>query len=312
MGRPLRMFEPDKLYFVTARAIQGRLLLRPEARVNDLVGGIIAKGQKKFSIRIYGLVVLSNHLHAVLGADKPQNISAFMQWVLSLIAKKVGKHIDWREKFWGRRFSAEPILDDEAAKGRLTYILAHAQKEGLTARPELWPGLTCIPEVVHGVRRLFHWCDETEMGRSKRRGDNRSEGQFKERLGIDYERLPCWQGLDDAQYSKVIKALLEEAVALADELRAGKTGCLGAEAVVAQHPHDKPKQSKKSTRPLCHASTMEAYEAFRATYRAFVAAYREAAAALRAGDVNVAFPRHAFLPPLGCGWVPASLPTAPA
>jgi hypothetical protein len=43
MGWPLRMFEEEGYYFVTSRCFQGRLLLRPSAEVNDVVGGVLAK-----------------------------------------------------------------------------------------------------------------------------------------------------------------------------------------------------------------------------------------------------------------------------
>ncbi|MFY0582334.1 hypothetical protein ACN28S_55895 [Cystobacter fuscus] len=36
MGWPLRMFQEEGDYFVTSRCIQGRLLLRPSAEVNEV------------------------------------------------------------------------------------------------------------------------------------------------------------------------------------------------------------------------------------------------------------------------------------
>jgi hypothetical protein len=72
--RPIRLFEEDKLYFITNRTIQGRLLMRPSPLLNQIIGAMI----------------------------------------------------DWRAKFWGRRYSAEPILDDDALeiqiKQELVYV----------------------------------------------------------------------------------------------------------------------------------------------------------------------------------------------
>ncbi|WP_395842437.1 hypothetical protein [Cystobacter fuscus] len=43
MGWPLRMFQEECFYFMTSRCFQGRLLLRPSAEVNEVVGGVLAR-----------------------------------------------------------------------------------------------------------------------------------------------------------------------------------------------------------------------------------------------------------------------------
>jgi hypothetical protein len=43
MGRPLRFFEPEGLYFVTGRRLQGRLLIRPSPEINRIIGGVLAR-----------------------------------------------------------------------------------------------------------------------------------------------------------------------------------------------------------------------------------------------------------------------------
>ena len=191
------MHEPHRLYFITSRTIHGRLLMRPEPYVNDLIGGIVGRAADHFNVELHGLVAASNHIHLIASAEEPQTISAFMQYVLSLIARKLGPHVDWRDKMWARRYSAEPILDDEAAIGRLRYIFAHGAKEALTFRSEMWPGLTCIPEVVHGVRRVFPWLDWTERSRSIERGEHRPDSDFITYYLIQNGRTnTCWaQGL---------------------------------------------------------------------------------------------------------------------
>ncbi len=39
---PLRMLQEEGFYFVTSRCFQGRLLLRPSAEMNEVVGGVLA------------------------------------------------------------------------------------------------------------------------------------------------------------------------------------------------------------------------------------------------------------------------------
>ncbi len=65
MGWPLRMFREEGYYFVTSRCFQGRLLLRPSAEVNEVVGGVLARAvqQSAGTVRLYVFTFTSNHFH---------------------------------------------------------------------------------------------------------------------------------------------------------------------------------------------------------------------------------------------------------
>ncbi|MFY0578908.1 transposase [Cystobacter fuscus] len=140
MGWPLRMFQKEGYYFVTSRCFQGRLLLRPSAEVNEVVGGVLARAvqQSAGTIRLYAFTFASNHFHLLVWA-RGAALAGFMQYLRSNLSKKVGKLVDWSGGFWERRYSAEPVLDDTALVGRLRYVLAHGVKEGLVERSAEWP-----------------------------------------------------------------------------------------------------------------------------------------------------------------------------
>ena len=124
MSWPLRMFDPKEIYFVTVRCFQGRLLLRPSRETNEVLSGVLARAARLCSIELFGFVFASNHFHLILRAPE-RNLPRFMQFLLTNVSKKVGWLVAWRGAFWERRYSAEPVLDDEALLGRLRYILAH-------------------------------------------------------------------------------------------------------------------------------------------------------------------------------------------
>ena len=115
------MFEPDKVHFVTFRTIQGRFLLRPSMAVNLIIGGVLAHAMKRFHIKLFNFVFLSNHGHLLLQAPEGM-LPPFMQFLLSNVARKLGSLHDWHDKLWARRYSSEPVLDDDAVNGRMIYI----------------------------------------------------------------------------------------------------------------------------------------------------------------------------------------------
>ena len=86
------------------RTLHGRLLLRPSSRVNDLIVGVVGRAQRRYGLRIQGLVVLSNHAHLLLSPESAQQLAAFMEYVAGNIAREIGRLHGWREKFWARRY----------------------------------------------------------------------------------------------------------------------------------------------------------------------------------------------------------------
>src|SRR6185369_15868084 len=113
LGRPIRMYAEDGVYFITARTFQARMLLRPSDEVNELIGGVLARAVSRFDIELYGFIFASNHVHLLLRARNGA-LSAFMQYLLGNLVRKVGRLVNWTGALWERRFSAEAVLDDGA------------------------------------------------------------------------------------------------------------------------------------------------------------------------------------------------------
>jgi hypothetical protein len=62
MGRRIRNTDPKKIRLVTIRCEQAMLLLTPDEKINQLLGGILAKYQQEFSVVLYGHIVMGNHI----------------------------------------------------------------------------------------------------------------------------------------------------------------------------------------------------------------------------------------------------------
>jgi REP element-mobilizing transposase RayT len=300
MPRPLRMLIPGSTYFVTNRTFQGRLLMTPSPRVNGLIGGVIAKALTLYDVAIHDLHFASNHFH-MLATPAGHQLSAFLAYIESNIAKEVGREIGWHGAFWHRRFSAEPVLDDEALISRRRYLGAHGVKEGLVDQSEDWPGLTSLPETTRGEQRTFPWYDRSAQYWARRRGESDDENRFVTMLPLTITPLPCDAHLEPSEQQRRARAVLDEAQRWAWEKRDGRPS-LGPEAVMRQDPEAKPKRSKWSARPMCHASSRRVIEEFRRAYREFVAIFAEASEPFRRGDISVVFPDYSFRPPLPAGW----------
>jgi REP element-mobilizing transposase RayT len=281
MPRPLRLFEPDGVYFVTGRCLQARVLMRPSAVTNRIIGGVLARAIRVFDVDVFAFIFVSNHFHLLL-RSRDCRIPAFMQYLRSNIAKKVGQLVNWHGKFWDRRYDAEPVLDDDALVGRLGYILLHGVKEGLVARPQDWPGLTSIPELLAVGTRNFIWPSNKNVD---------SPGDL-----LRVEPLPCWSRDDLALRRRRLNQMMNNIVKETRKER-GDRPVLGVGRVLAQDPYSRPRSIKRSPRPLCHASTETARKRYAKKYHEFASAFAEASAAYRGGTLDVLFPAYAHRPP---------------
>ena len=312
MARKLRFIpEGGALVEVTCRTVHGRLLLKPTEELRPIVIGILARAQRLYPVELHAFVFLSNHYHLLLSVDSAYQLAQFMNYLNSNLAREVGRLHDRKEKFWGRRYQAIVVSEEEAAQmERLRYILSHGCKEGLVARPQEWPGTHSVKALVTGQPLHGLWFDRTEEYAARTRRERFERLKYATPETIRLEPLPCWRHLSRNKHRRQIGELITqiETETAGRHAREG-TKPLGVAAILALHPHDRPRKLKKAWAPAFHAATKAARKELAEAYRWFVGAYRDAAEKLRKGDLSACFPEGSFPPRLPfVGWVPELAP----
>jgi REP element-mobilizing transposase RayT len=271
--------------------------MAPSDKTNELIGGILARAVRQCQVELFAYVFTSNHFHAMVRAPSAIAMSTFMQRLQSNIAVKVGRFVGWRGRFFARRYSAEPIVDEGAQVERLTYILSHGVKEGLVSRCQQWPGLSCAQALLEGGRASMHsWRNWTRRWKLEIREDltiDRFSAECpRETEVLELTPLPCWATLTPRERSRRVVQLVAEIDAAAPSATTKDTN-----HITEQNPHGAPTQTKHSSRPKAHASTKQRWiEAVR-RYRHFLSAFRRASREWLLGKFDVEFPPHSFRPP---------------
>ena len=269
MSRPLR-FQPEEwsIFFVTARCIHSRFLLRPSPRVNKLIIGVLARAVERFDIKLYGLCFLSNHYHLLLSSRNAASLAAFMQYIGSNIAREIGREHEWREKFWSRRYYASIVLDEAAAEERMRYILANSVKEGLVKHPRYWPGVHCYRHLAEGTALHGVWIDQTKLY---------NQPHLNERDAIQHHtlklhRLPGYESDSESEYRQFIRDLTDEAI----DKSMPEIQVVGAKRILAADPYSQTQKSDKGSAPLCHSTCHERRAEFVRAFKSFVDGYKQA------------------------------------
>ena len=300
MPRRLRFIPPGSLVEVTCRTVQGRLLLSPTPILRDLTLGVLARAARLYPVELHAFAFLSNHFHLLLTVADAQRLASFMNYMNSNLAREAGRLVRWKEKFWGRRYQAILVSNEEEAQvARLRYVLAHGVKEGLVASPRDWPGAHCVQALLDGTPITGRWIDRTLEYKALCKRLPVDPGAFASLEELHLSPPPCWQGLSKETLRDRIRHLVEsiEQEAARRERDTGKPP-LGRDFLWRQDPRHEPNRIKKGPAPLAHAASRAARDVVREAYRQFCADYRHAADRLRAGARDVLFPEGSFPPPM--------------
>jgi len=308
MARRLRFIPPGSLVEVTCRTVQGRLLLSPTPLLRDLTLGVLARAARLYPVEIHAFAFLSNHFHLLLTVADAQRLASFMNYLDSNLAREAGRLARWREKFWGRRYQAILVSNEEAVQiDRLRYLLAHGVKEGLVGSPLDWPGAHCARPLLDGTPVTGRWIDRTLEHAALRKRLPTDPEAFVTVEELRLAPLPCWHDLPADAVRGFVRELVNHLELEAREReRATGRPPLGRDFVFRQDPRHQPNRIKKGPAPLAHAASRAARDSLREAYRLFFAAYRRAAQRLRESALDVLFPDGSFPPP-----IPYQPPAAP-
>jgi hypothetical protein len=268
--------------------------------MNQIILGTLARAKQRHQVQVCFFVCVSNHMHLLLWVEDARQLSRFMGYFLSKVAREAGRLTGWREKIFGRRYQAIVVSPEEEAQiGRLRYCLAHGAKEDLVDRPRDWPGVHAIRALLEGEVLEGLWFDRTQEYLARRRGKTFDRLQYATREVLELDPLPCWKHLTEEQRRVRVAALVEgiESEATARRKRTGVKPP-GPAAILAQDPLRRPDKTKKSPAPAFHAASQAVRRDLWNAYALFVAVYRAAAEKLRAGVRDVVFPAGSFPPAL--------------
>jgi REP element-mobilizing transposase RayT len=268
---------------VTARCSEERFFLLPGPELNFIVGTWIARAIKKYEIELFAFVVMGNHWHFVLRAPRG-NLSEFMQYLMSQVARKVNLLRERHGDLWEDRYACQPILDDASLIDRMLYCLLNPCKAGLVPTVDFYPGLSSYEANLRGVASIVVIPSATQPS--------------QELAEIPIALPPSWQGVSEAEAVRLRKLLAQEVRARLESYRpepATRAMQRRTSRLKKLDPFSRPENPARKRAPLCFAATKHFRDHFRQIRRAFVAAYHRASEQFRAG-IEVLFPAGSFVP----------------
>ncbi len=301
MARLPRNTDPSYIRHISIRVEGAALRLLPDAQLNQIIGGVLAKYQQTFSIIIYAYTVLSNHLHILTRAPKG-NLWRFEQAVNREIAKRINKLRNNRGHFWERRYDEQMLAEENDIIEAFLYVTCNPVSHGLVEHPALWPGLNCYAHALSEIDRVYTFTDYTAFGKAcrmaKNTGKRVSIKEFQSEHKLQLTPLPQYKKHSSKERQRVISKLIAERVAeIKQERKRNRLGFLGRKAVMQQHHSNIPQNVKRSPRPICYTKSWEAKKRFMEWFFPWLEAFYEASRQFRSGKLTAKFPEHSIMPP---------------
>ena len=125
MSRPNRHFQSGYSYHVTTRCNNREFrLMRYECRQVFLYA--ISRLKQKYSFKLYGSCIMSNHVHYFLEPEKFEELPKIMHWLNWYTAMCFNRMMNRTGNFWEKRYHCKGLANSDRRRALNTLRYIHA------------------------------------------------------------------------------------------------------------------------------------------------------------------------------------------
>ena len=130
MSRFKRLYYGNAVYHVIFRGNNRQNILKLRVDKQDLLNSI-RKYQERKEVKVYGFVLMDNHVHMVMEVGENHNISKVMQALLLSFSAKYRRKYGYVGHVWQGRFQSKPIMEEGYILECLNYIHHNPVRAGM-------------------------------------------------------------------------------------------------------------------------------------------------------------------------------------
>ena len=136
-----RLHQSGQSHFLTFSCYHRAPLLE-RMQMQDAFLLALEQARLRFAMRVYGYVVMPEHVHLLVSEPAGKMLSRAVQLLktsVSIYARRRGKRESGDSPFWQARYFDHNVRNEEGFVTQLRYIHRNPVKRGLCAKPEDWP-----------------------------------------------------------------------------------------------------------------------------------------------------------------------------
>ena len=304
MSRPVQ-YLPHTLYLLTRRCLDGQCFFSPDhASVRLVVLYLLAYYAERYSLKLLGIALMSNHVHIVVW-DTKGNLGDFKRDFFQTTSRANNTLRGRSGTTWEPGVGSHHLFlfDADIVADKLAYALANPVEAGLVERHDQWPGAISRADSCPREPQVFKRPDDVPFF-----GDRTV---FPDEVTLTFvappDTTPKAFAADVAQRvaDREAEAKRTRQADRADRRAKGEhisnslpldttRGAKACKRVPWVHkPAQRQKRDRHRIRPM-FAGPKAVVERLAARDRQFLSDYREAMDAFRAGQRDVVFPAGTF------------------
>lgn len=211
----IRYYHPSLLFEVTARTVDGAFFFDPlkHRGFGPAFNAIVAIAQARHKVRVYAYFFMSNHYHAIYGADDPDAFANFLCEVHGNIARYANRLLRRSGPVFNGRCDVMPIVPgDLCLPKRLCYIMGQAIKVQGGWDVGNWPGANTNRALMYGEALVGRRFDQHQKTLDKRLvGGPKPDESYVTEHRVMLSPLPCWAHLSESELRARYQAVALEA-----------------------------------------------------------------------------------------------------
>jgi putative transposase len=153
MPRISRGFSDGYIYHVLNRGNGKQKVFHKDKDYEALVR-LMGEAKGRYSVKILGYCLMPNHFHMVVEPVRAEELSKYMQWLMTSHVRRYHKHYGTSGHIWQGRYKSFIIQKDDHLLTVLKYVESNPVRAGLVGSAREW-AWSSHREVIGERPRLF-------------------------------------------------------------------------------------------------------------------------------------------------------------
>jgi putative transposase len=139
MPRIVRGLSENSIYHLLNRGNGKQKVFHKEQDYKAFID-LMKEAKDRYSVRIFAYCLMPNHFHIILMPLKGEELSKWMQWLMTSHVRRYHKHYGTSGHIWQGRFKSFIIQEDNYLLTAIRYVEGNPVRAGLvgSARDWLW------------------------------------------------------------------------------------------------------------------------------------------------------------------------------
>ena len=99
---------------------------------------LIKEAKERYSVKLFGYCLMPNHFHMAVKPEKGEDLSRWMQWLMTSHVRRYRRHYGSSGHIWQGRYKSFMVQDDAHLLMVLRYIEGNPVRAGLVPSAKEW------------------------------------------------------------------------------------------------------------------------------------------------------------------------------